>query len=120
MPQSFRSCIAQTIGYPMQEERLALHVPRMCDIQPVIGIAHEGLVGYQGHVLFKLFLKPGRRGAYGNEGAEKPMSMRPDHCQPEEGQPVTGCGPATEAFVDPFQHCHKSVELRLCFWREEP
>jgi hypothetical protein len=40
----------------MQEERLALNLPRMGNIQPVICIAHEGLIGYQGHELFKLLL----------------------------------------------------------------
>src|SRR5215475_14858691 len=104
----------------MQEERLALNLPRMGDVQPIVWITHEGLIGYQGHVLFKLLLKLGRRGAYCNEGAEKPMGMRPDYCQPEKGRPVTDCRPATEAFVHPLQYCHKSVELRLCFWREEP
>jgi hypothetical protein len=78
--QTFRYCIAQTISYPVQKEGLALDLPRMGNVQPVIWIAHEGLIGYQGHELFKLLLKPGRRGAYRNEGAEKPLGMRPDHC----------------------------------------
>src|SRR5712671_5152784 len=63
----------------MQEERLALDLPRMGNVQPVVWITHEGLVRYRGPVLFKLLLKPDRRGAYCNEGAEKPMGMSPDH-----------------------------------------
>src|SRR5215467_8681397 len=93
--QTFRYCVAHAIGYPMQEEWLMLDLPRMGDVQPIVWITHEGLIGYQGHVLFKLLLQPGRRGTYRNEDAEKSMGMGPDHCQPEEGRPVMGRVPTT-------------------------